>query len=401
MTSQSIGIGVVGLGGRGVYLAREFNTHPGGTLTAICDSNPERLNLARQNFPDTVACYDTLDAMLADPKVQAVVDATWDKAHADNAVAILGANKHLFMEKPMAQSIEDCDRMIDAWAKSTAVFMVGLELRYSTIAQQIKQIVTSGSIGDIRLAMAVDNVAPGGQYFYHNACRRKEFIHSLALQKGTHTLDLMNWFIDSTPVRVYSESGLDAFGGDAPNDKRCADCDQRSTCPYFIDSNFMTDYGVKTPIREDLCVYAREVNVPDNVAMTVRYANGAKMTFTECHFTPHYVREFTLIGTQGHLYAWFNSHLKARDDYYIELRTRHSDAIERLYPEIRPGGHGGSDPVIQQAFLEHIARGKHTAPGLAGARNSAAIAIASRLSEDTGTPVTIAPCPPAAVAAGL
>ncbi|NLS79998.1 MAG: Gfo/Idh/MocA family oxidoreductase, partial [Chloroflexi bacterium] len=330
--------------------------------------------------------------LLADPNVEAVIVATNDAAHGANGLEVLRARKHLFLEKPMAQTIAECDAMIEAWRGSGVVFMVGLELRYCSLVQEMRAILDRGDIGAVKLAYAMDNVSVGGQYYYHDRRRLKEYIVSLVLEKGTHTLDLMNWFIGGQPTRVYAEGGLDVFGGDAPNDKRCRDCEIRATCPYFVASEgFVMDYGQVLKAKPDLCVYARECDVDDNTTVTVRYDNGCKMNYMECHFTPDYSREFTLIGDKGRMYGFYNN----EQDFRIEVTFRHSDKKDLYYPPKRPGGHGGGDPMIQDAFLRRVQAGTPSCPGVVGARNAAAIAIASAQAVAAGRVVDIPPCPPA------
>jgi len=384
---EQIGIGVVGLGGRGVYLARAFDQDPRGRVVALCDKSERRMGHARKAFGDERAYYSDLSEMLSDPLVEAVIVATNDAAHGSNGLDVLRAGKHLFLEKPMAQSIEECDAMIDAWKESGGVFMVGLELRYCSLCEAMHEILDKGTIGEVKIAYAVDNVSVGGSYYYHGAKRRQEYVQSLVLEKGTHTLDLMNWFIGAQPQRVYAESGLDVFGGDAPNDKRCRDCEEKDDCPYFVSSEFVMDYGQILRDKDDLCVYAQECDTHDNTVVTVRYENGAKMSYIECHFTPDYSREFTLIGTKGRMYGFYNN----EQDFRIELTYRHSDRKEVIYPEKRPGGHGGGDPRIQDQFLRLLQSGARACPGVLGARNSAAIAIASHRSIEEERPITLPP----------
>ena len=390
-----VGLGLIGLNKRGLYLAKQLAEDPRVSLEAVCDIKPERCEAARVFFGDqALTTYTEADAFVNDPNVDAIIVATPDHAHAENGLSILRAGKHLFLEKPMAQTIDDCDALIEAWQQSRSVFMVGLELRYCSLAEQIKQLVDDGEIGDVRLAYAVDNVSVGGQYFYHSASRRKEHEVSLVLQKGTHTLDLMNWFIGAEPVRVYSEAGLDAFGGSEPNDKRCRDCDQASTCPYYMPHEFKLDYGVVEKDRDDLCVWAEEVDVEDNAIVTVRYDNGAKLTYIECHFTPDYNRHFTLIGTKGRIYGYYDN----AQNFVIEVTYRHSKEKKVLHPEKRAGGHGGGDAGILRTFLEAVVAGEPMCRGVMGARDSAAIAIAADEAVAREAPVRIPRCP--ATAAG-
>ena len=243
------------------------------------------------------------------------------------------------------------------------------------------------SVGNVKLAQATDNVSVGGNYYFHNNRRQKAFIKSLVLEKGTHTLDLMNWFIDSTPVRVYAEGGRDVFGGDAPNDKRCATCDEKDTCPYFVDAGrFIMDYGEAVNL-PDGCVWAREIDIDDNAIVSVRYANGAKLTYTECHFTPDYNRQFVLIGDKGRLTGFYNN----EQEFVIRVQKRHETKVDEYHPSRAAGGPGGGDPRILDDSIGRACRNERGCIGAVDARNSAAIAIASAISSETGQPFVIPP----------
>ncbi len=385
---QPIRVAVLGMGKRGRYFAKTWPDNPRCQVVACCDNNPEVLAASRRMLPDErITWYDRMDRMLGDERLDAVVVATHDKAHAAGAIAVLEAGKHLFLEKPMAQRMEDCDAIIEAWRKTDRVFMVGLELRYCSLCQIMKQILDRGDIGAVKLASAVDNVSVGGDYYFHGPRRRQDYVLSLALEKGTHTLDLMNWFIGAQPVRVYGEGGLDVFGRGAPTDLHCPQCPVNEECPYAIlDDAFQMDYGDKVKM-PDGCVWSEDADVHDNLVVTVRYDNGAKMTYSECHFTPDYNRHFTLVGTKGRMVGFYNN----EQDFRIELTYRHSRRRDVIYPPKVEGGHGGGDPMIQKEFLHRIEKGQRCCPGVAGARNSAAIAIAAHHACVSGMPQTIKP----------
>lgn len=378
-------VAIVGMGGRGRYFARAFNERPETQVVAVCDPQATPLKIARGELGDSVRYYADQREMCDKEDFTIGVVTSWDPAHRENAVQFLERDKHVFLEKPMAQSIEDCDAILRAWEQSKGVLLVGLELRYCTLCQEIRRLLDAGEIGNVVLGMAVDNVSVGGQYYYHNNRRRKDFIKSLMLEKGTHTLDLMNWFIGANPVRVFGEGGLNVFGGDESNDKHCHDCEIRDTCPYFIDrDHFVMDYGedVKMP---DACVYAQEIDVDDNSVCTVSYDNGARMTYTECQFTPDYNRHFTLVGDKGRLYGFYNN----EQEFVIRVQKRHDRKVDEYHPPRVYGGHGGGDPRILSEFIRRVQAGEHSCIGALDARNSAAIAIAAAESSESHQPVTI------------
>ena len=387
MRDGKIGIGILGLGGRGVYFGGAMPQYAENCrVVCVCDPVPEKRDAALRVLGEDIRAYADTQEFLRDPELDAVIVTTPDRAHAECAVSVLRAKKHLYLEKPMAQTIEDCDRIIEAWKGSDTVFMVGLELRYCTLMQETKALIEAGEIGRVITGSVIDNVSVGGQYFYHNRCRHRDFIHSLVLQKGTHSLDLANWLVDSTPRRVFASAGLDVFGGSESPEKRCRDCGRRESCPYFMDiGSFKMDYGQIIRGREDLCVYASDCDVPDNAQVLIDYASGARITYLECHFTPEYTREFMFIGDRGKLEAFYNN----EQDFRIKLWKRHEAEPRYIYPPKSDGGHGGGDSGIVRDFMACIERGVPCMRGVRGARDSAAIAIAAEESERTGLPVLI------------
>ncbi len=385
MEEKIINLGIIGCGGRGVYFGgKGFMKESGFRLTAVCDIDPEKARAAAEVLEGDITPYTDVDEFLKHPELDAVIVASPDRTHADIAVKVLKAKKHLYLEKPMAQTIADCDRIIEAWKGSGVVFMVGLELRFCSLMQETKKIIQSGEIGRIIIGTVVDNVSVGGNYYYHNAKRRREYIKSLVLEKGTHSLDLANWLIDDTPYRVYASGALDVYGGNEPNDKHCADCDKASSCPFFINTKkgFQMDYNAIIRRPSDLCVYAKECDTPDNSLVLIDYKHGARLSYMECHFTPEYTREFTFVGDKGKLIAFYDN----EQNFKITVWKRFEKEPVYYYPPKIAGGHGGGDPGIIHEFADRVRIGKPCIPGVKGARDSAAIAIASYLSEASGHP---------------
>jgi len=92
---------------------------------------------------------DSLDELLADPELDAIALATPVPTHADLAVKVLAAGKHCFIEKPMAQSVADAQRVLDAAERSGRTLMVGHLLEYHPGLRKLKELTDSGELGDI------------------------------------------------------------------------------------------------------------------------------------------------------------------------------------------------------------------------------------------------------------
>lgn len=143
-----VSVGVVGLGYWGPNLARNFDRLPDAELRWICDASEEARSKVAPQFPDARASGD-LEELLADPELDAVVLATSVPTHADLAVRVLAAGKHCFVEKPLAQSVAEAERVVEAAAASGRILMVGHLLEYHPGVHKLKEIAGAGELGDI------------------------------------------------------------------------------------------------------------------------------------------------------------------------------------------------------------------------------------------------------------
>jgi predicted dehydrogenase len=148
MSDRRVRIGVVGLGYWGPNLARNFDRLPGAELRSICDASEEARERWAPSFPGTRVSGD-FDELLADPELDAVVVATHVPSHAALATRVLGAGKHCFVEKPLAQSVAEAEQVAAAARESSRVLMVGHLLEYHPGVEKLKGIAESGELGHI------------------------------------------------------------------------------------------------------------------------------------------------------------------------------------------------------------------------------------------------------------
>jgi predicted dehydrogenase len=142
-------IGVVGLGYWGPNLARNFDRLADAELAWICDSSEAARARWSREFPAARASAD-LEELLADASLDAVAIATHVPTHAELAERVLRAGKHCFVEKPLAQSVAEAERVVEAAEQSGRVLMVGHLLEYHPGVERLKELVASGELGDIR-----------------------------------------------------------------------------------------------------------------------------------------------------------------------------------------------------------------------------------------------------------
>jgi predicted dehydrogenase len=146
---RPVTVGVVGLGYWGPNLARNFAALPGAELAWLCDARPDVRERFAPSFPGTRLTGE-LDDLLGDPALDAVVLATPVPTHAELSVRVLEAGKHCFVEKPLAQSVADAERAVDAARRAGRILMVGHLLQYHPGVARLKALVESGDLGEIR-----------------------------------------------------------------------------------------------------------------------------------------------------------------------------------------------------------------------------------------------------------
>jgi predicted dehydrogenase len=140
---------VVGLGYWGPNLARNFARLPEAELSWICDVSEEARARWSVAFPGAGATSD-FEELLADDSLDAVAVATHVPSHAELALRALQAGKHCFVEKPLAQSVADAERVVESAAEAERVLMVGHLLEYHPGVERLKQLIDSGELGAVR-----------------------------------------------------------------------------------------------------------------------------------------------------------------------------------------------------------------------------------------------------------
>ena len=140
-----IRIGIVGAGGNGSGHARRFAGDDRTEVTAVADPNVE---LGRRLAEEVDARHvSDLTGFLDD--VDAVVISSPNFMHPDHAVALAQAGKHLLVEKPMALSVDDADRMVQAVEEAGVATMVGFSVRFDSAVRAIVDLYRAGQLGEI------------------------------------------------------------------------------------------------------------------------------------------------------------------------------------------------------------------------------------------------------------
>ena len=375
-------LGMIGTGGRG-DMYKHWMKDPRVEVVAGADVDPQARESFAKDLPDAFVT-DDYRAVLARADVDTVAVCTPDWLHCEHAVAALEAGKHLFCEKPLAITIDDCDAILRACKASGKRMMVGFNMRYASFVTKMKELVDAGAIGEIKTVWTRHFVSRGGEFYYHDWHANRKNTTGLLLQKASHDIDVMHWICGSHTVRTAAFGKLMYYGGDMPNDLRCRNCDIREGCPEEA-----AKWGRKY---DDMCAFRKEVDVEDVSMMVMDYANGIQAAYQQCHFSPEYERNYTFIGTEGRIES---------DEPHGKVRLwRREAGVSVVEPtEVhdcpsRFGGHGGADPQIAEDFVAMVIDGvAPRAPAVAGRWSVAAGVCATESLRNGGTPVDIPPLP--------
>ena len=142
-------VGVVGLGYWGPNLARNFDRLPDAELAWLCDESAEALERFGRAFP-AARGTGALEELLGDESLDAVALATPVSTHAELARRVLEAGKHCFVEKPLGQSVEEAERVVEAAHVGGLVLMVGHLLEYHPGVEKMNELIESGELGEVR-----------------------------------------------------------------------------------------------------------------------------------------------------------------------------------------------------------------------------------------------------------
>jgi len=168
--NDKISLGVIGTGGRGYYLSQRAyaGNRDRFQIQAVCDTFAGNLNKAKdlvqsegKNAPKTFNDYKDL---LADKSIDAVIIATPEHLHHRMLLDALAAGKNVYVEKPLAHTVEEAQEIMRAVAKSKSVVQVGTQNRSNSLYQMAKTMIAQGLIGDCHYTRAFwyRNALPSG-----------------------------------------------------------------------------------------------------------------------------------------------------------------------------------------------------------------------------------------------
>lgn len=344
----------IGVGDMGSHHCIGFDLLEGSEVAYICDMNEKNVarTLAELKNSKPQICADYRE-LVHKEDVDAVVISVPNYRHKEVAVAFLEAGKHVFLEKPVAHTIEDCDAILAAAEKNGRILQIGLVYRYSNVYRRMEKELQAGRLGDVKMMWCKEfrDPFPPAEWFYD-----KSKSGGTIVEKDCHHFDIFNWMIGSKPLRVFASGGQHVLKQNQPNQ--------------------ITNSYSHYPAKE-----IADVSIVDHAFITVDYENGSKANLGLCmYLKPRNLMgeglEIGLIGENG-------GQMVVRNDKTIDIVGGNDSTRDHLDIDVTSdsimGGHtGGQTQRIE--FLKCIHEGKKPSASGEVGRNALLIALAAEKS---------------------
>ncbi len=204
---QSLRIGIAGLGRLGMRHAQALAQQTRGcTLVAACSPLAQERDWATQQL-GLKHTYESLEQMLAHPGLDAVVLVTPTSLHADQTITVLQAGKHVFVEKPLALNVPDCERVLQVAQKHpNQIAMVGFVRRFDASYMNAYASVAAGEIGKPFLVRSQTCDQNDTEGFF---VRFAETSGGIFMDCSVHDIDLARWMLGRPKaLRVFASGTI-------------------------------------------------------------------------------------------------------------------------------------------------------------------------------------------------
>ncbi|KAK9701197.1 hypothetical protein K7432_011819 [Basidiobolus ranarum] len=305
-------VSIVGAGSRGSSYASFAlkNPHLMKVVAVAEPKNIRRNNMAEKYDIPSKFVFSDWKELAKQPRLsQAVVIATFDHLHVEPTLELAKLGYHIMLEKPMAVSIKDCQRIVSAVTENNVIFAVCHALRYTPYNRMLKKLIQSDTLGSI---INIQHLEPvGHSQFAHSFVRgnyeRESGNTNVLMNKCIHDLDLLAHLIGRRCMKISSFGNISHFKPDrkpkqAGESKLCMDCPYESNCAYsavkiYLDPiksghtgwpassiTDVVDIENVTKALEDgpygRCVHECENDVCDNQVVNMVFENGSTCTLT-------------------------------------------------------------------------------------------------------------------------
>ena len=189
-TGRPVRVAVVGLGYWGPNLVRVLHELEGAELVAACDVDSAALAKIARRY-SAVRLTSSFEELLADADIDAVAIVTSVSSHFELALAALRAQKHVFVEKPMAGSLDEAEVLVAAAEERGLTLMPGHTFLYSPPVNAVRELIRSGDLGEI---------------YFISTSRVNLGLHqsdaSVIWDLGPHDFSILRYWLEESPVKV-------------------------------------------------------------------------------------------------------------------------------------------------------------------------------------------------------
>jgi len=250
MGQDVVGIAVVGYGYWGPNLVRNFASVEGAQVVSVSDLDPGKLTLVKRRHLGVSTTTNFRD-LLEDPRVDAVAIATPVQSHYDLALATLRAGKHVFIEKPLAQTSDQVRHLIEEAEKRKLTLMVDHTFLYTPAVQKIRELIAEGSLGDI---------------YYYNGIRASLGLFqsdvNVIWDLAVHDLSIIQYILNETPIAVSATGACHVEG--TPANMAHITLFFQTSCVAHVNVNWLSP----VKIRQTLIGGSRKMIVYDDLEAT-------------------------------------------------------------------------------------------------------------------------------------
>lgn len=340
-------------------------------VVAIADLDKERAMQGIQEAQLPIPrCYGSADEMLASETFDGILIGTRCALHAEMAMKVLPLGIPIFLEKPVATTMADWDRLSNYAKRYRSPVVVSFPLRYTPLVQMAKELLDSGKIGKVEHVQAVNNVTYGGTY-YHGWYRDEKETGGLFLQKTTHDFDYIQYLLGERPISLCAVKSKQVFKGDKPAMLRCSACGERACEERVVPEGSVPDR------ENDYCCFAVDTGNEDSSSAIVTYESGMHMSYSQNFFVRRQAaaRGARLIGYKGTIeFDFYTGRLEV---HYHHKPVNETHCVRTDEP------HFGGDPVLAQNFIDVVVGRDIPRAGLQDGLLSALMCLHARSSSET------------------
>lgn len=373
-----LNVGVVGLGQRSYLGDLVHRPGHGSRVVALADPDKKARERMRVRIPEVATVADGHQALLH-CGLDAVIITTPDHTHEEIIIDFLKAGVAVFAEKPLAITTQACDRILEVARESGTRLYVGHNMRHMPVITTMKRLIDEGAIGQVQTIWCRHFVGHGGDYYFKDWHADRSNTTGLLLQKGAHDIDIIHWLAGAPTRRVTAMGGLQVYGDITDRSDRVG---------QVIEDWFDPEHN--WPPRSQSGLHP-VIDVEDVSMMLMQLGNGVLASYQQCHFSPDYWRNYTVIGTEGRLEN-FGDEVGATVKVWSHRSGYRDDAD--LSVEVTPteGSHGGADDLLMAEFLQFVRDGSPTLTSPVDAREAVAAGWAATMSlRDGNRPMVVAP----------